>query len=355
MDSITLNLPVSTLGNAAPGATDAMSAETIEGAVTADFATLLATGLEIAQTGLQPAPVLDRSAAPTTESAVEKAATDVVTDTLAALPGNFMPAAPVAHTTTPAAAESIEANPQVEHDPVQGARQATPVAADAARIAASASKEVADAATSTVSVQDTKRIADDLVSAREITQRQAQTSDAPRPTAFADVAAAHLHAMVATDRPNATQHATALLNVSAPVSGPGFADALSRQVVWMVDKDAQVAELRINPPELGPVEVRLTLSGEDASAQFVSAHAEVRNAIEASLSRLREAMAEAGIQLGDATVSAESFRDQAAARQDQRESRSGYGSESQAGHGMHAGTTERARTGVARGLIDVFA
>lgn len=76
----------------------------------------------------------------------------------------------------------------------------------------------------------------------------------------------------------------------------------------MVDKDAQIAELRINPPDLGPVEVRLTVSGDQASAKFVSAHAEVREALETSIARLRESFAEAGIQLGEASVSAESFR-----------------------------------------------
>ena len=144
---------------------------------------------------------------------------------------------------------------------------------------------------------------------------------------------------------------SALLEVAAPVSEPGFADALSRQVVWMVDKDAQVAELRINPPDLGPVEVRLTLSGDEAQAQFVSAHAEVREAIENALGRLRETLAQAGIQLGEASVSSESFTNQA-----QREStaaRHQYGDERQQ-HNAAAQRTDT-RTSAGRGLVDVFA
>jgi len=149
------------------------------------------------------------------------------------------------------------------------------------------------------------------------------------------------------------QQPTAVLEVSAPVSSPGFADALSRQVVWMVDKDAQVAELRINPPELGPVEVRLTVNGDQASAQFVSTHQEVREALETSIARLRESFAEAGIQLGQASVSAESFRDQTAGQPDPRAtSRNGYNARS--------GTSEAtapaaAPVPVRRGLVDTFA
>lgn len=178
-------------------------------------------------------------------------------------------------------------------------------------------------------------------------QRFDMPETAPRPEPFAHAFAS---AQPIENRPPLT-HTSALLEVAAPVSEPGFADALSRQVVWMVDKDAQVAELRINPPELGPVEVRLTLSGDEAQAQFVSAHAEVREAIENALVRLREALAQAGIQLGEASVSAESFANQA--QRDSATARQQYGDDRQQ-HNSAAQSND-ARTSARRGLVDVFA
>ena len=147
--------------------------------------------------------------------------------------------------------------------------------------------------------------------------------------------------------------AIAVREVSAPVYGSDFADAFSQQIVWMADKDAQIAELRLNPPELGPVEVRLMLSGDEASAQFVSPHAEVRSAIESSLVRLRESLAEAGIELGEASVSAESFRDERdPSHSDARRSASGYSDhERSAEHGSRSARVAHVRAG----MIDVFA
>jgi flagellar hook-length control protein FliK len=46
------------------------------------------------------------------------------------------------------------------------------------------------------------------------------------------------------------------------------------------------------------------------SATFVSQHADVRQALEAALPRLREMMAENGISLGSATVSADTSQQQ---------------------------------------------
>jgi len=146
---------------------------------------------------------------------------------------------------------------------------------------------------------------------------------------------------------------SALLEVQAPVSEPGFAQALSRQVVWMVDKDAQVAELRINPPELGPVEVRLTLTQDSASAEFVSPHAEVRAALEGAIARLRESLAEAGIQLGEASVSAESFSSRSDAHAQNRNAHAGNRDASFSHRDAFSSTIAPAP--LMRGLVDVFA
>jgi flagellar hook-length control protein FliK len=152
---------------------------------------------------------------------------------------------------------------------------------------------------------------------------------------------------------HAAAQPSAMLEVAAPVHGPDFASALSQQVVWMADKDAQVAELRINPPELGPVEVRLHISGDDAVVQFASAHAEVRSAIEAAIERLRESMAQAGVQLGQTSVSAESFREQSGQYSGAGEHRNGY--RTSAERADPQGTPTPSASGVRRGLVDLFA
>ena len=62
----------------------------------------------------------------------------------------------------------------------------------------------------------------------------------------------------------------------------------------------------LNPPQLGRVEVSLTVSGDQATAVFASPNAAVRELIEDSLPRLKEILSGAGINLGEAQVGSES-------------------------------------------------
>jgi len=95
--------------------------------------------------------------------------------------------------------------------------------------------------------------------------------------------------------------------VEAPLRSPAFAGELAEKIVWLAGRHAQFAELSLNPPHLGSLEIRLSLSGGDAVAQFFSANASVRDALETAMPRLRELMAQAGINLGEAQVRDEAF------------------------------------------------
>jgi flagellar hook-length control protein FliK len=97
------------------------------------------------------------------------------------------------------------------------------------------------------------------------------------------------------------------LPVTASVSSPRFNEEFSRQVVWIATHELQQAELRLDPPELGPVRVVIHLRESEASAAFSALYPQTREAIEAALPRLKDMLAEAGIALGGATVSAEGF------------------------------------------------
>lgn len=111
---------------------------------------------------------------------------------------------------------------------------------------------------------------------------------------------------------------SAALAVPQPVGHADWDDAFGKQVVWMVNQHQQVAEMKLNPPHLGPMEVRLTVQNDQVTALFTSHHASVREAIEAAMPRLREMFAESGMMLGNASVSPDSFSRQQAASQEQR-------------------------------------
>jgi flagellar hook-length control protein FliK len=92
--------------------------------------------------------------------------------------------------------------------------------------------------------------------------------------------------------------------LTPPVGTPAWDQALGQKVVWMVGGGQQSAALTLNPPDLGPMQVVLHVSNGQADASFTANQPEVRAALEAAMPKLREMMSDAGIQLGQATISA---------------------------------------------------
>lgn len=148
-----------------------------------------------------------------------------------------------------------------------------------------------------------------------------------------------------------------MLPVSPPVGSPKWSDAVGNQIVWMTQRQESRAELVLNPPQMGRVEISLTVTGDHASASFVSANPTVREAIESALPRLREVLADSGIQLGQAQVGAENAR-----QQSQQENRAGAADRNTAAGsgktellGMPASVSSRSGLKLGHGLVDVFA
>jgi flagellar hook-length control protein FliK len=62
--------------------------------------------------------------------------------------------------------------------------------------------------------------------------------------------------------------------------------------------------LTLNPPDLGPLQIELKVENSLATASFTAAQPEVRQALESAMPKLRDMLGEAGIQLGQTSVSA---------------------------------------------------
>lgn len=84
---------------------------------------------------------------------------------------------------------------------------------------------------------------------------------------------------------------------------PGATEALNERIMMMRAKGLQMAEIRLDPPELGALTVKVKVTGDTTSIQFHSPHPEVREALESQVQRLREMMDHAGLALGDVGVS----------------------------------------------------
>ncbi|MHC8290449.1 flagellar hook-length control protein FliK [Pseudomonas sp. XS1P51] len=109
------------------------------------------------------------------------------------------------------------------------------------------------------------------------------------------------------------------LVLATAVGTAQWQDGLGQQVIDMITRGEQQVDLQLNPVELGPLSISLNLNDGNTQAQFQSAHASVRAAVEQALPQLREALASQGISLGQASVSDESAR-QASGDQARRDS-----------------------------------
>lgn len=167
------------------------------------------------------------------------------------------------------------------------------------------------------------------------------------------------HPAMAGMQPTGAAVATAqppTVRVETPLGQPGWDQEVGDKLTWMAGNNRQQADLVLNPPQLGRIEVTMIVEGDKLSATFTSANIAVREALENSMARLREVLAEAGIRLGDTHVGAESRQDAKsfATRSDRYPS-------GNAGHESPVtlmDTIARGSTGShqgGRGMVDVFA
>ena len=89
------------------------------------------------------------------------------------------------------------------------------------------------------------------------------------------------------------------------LQGDGFDEAIGTRLSWLAEQKIGHAHIKITPNDLGPVEVQLKLDGDRIHASFSAAHADVRQALEQSLPRLRDMLGEHGFQLAHADVGAQ--------------------------------------------------
>ncbi|GGX36234.1 hypothetical protein GCM10007242_49440 [Pigmentiphaga litoralis] len=180
---------------------------------------------------------------------------------------------------------------------------------------------------------------------------------APGASGSADASAAALAAADAAGTPLPTHgvgaHPTAASSRTDTPGVPGAPASLHGQALqgrldealrWMTGNGLQNAELRVTPDALGPITIHVRMDGDTASVMFGSAHEQTRQALEASLGGLRDALAAGGMTLGDASVGSE---------QQQRQMLADFGNGDRRQNNSDAAAadlTSAATTGAAAGL-----
>lgn len=82
-----------------------------------------------------------------------------------------------------------------------------------------------------------------------------------------------------------------------------FSPVMKQQLMTMVSQGVQHAEIRLDPAELGSMIVRIQVKGDTTQVQFQVSQHQTRDLVEQAMPRLREMLAEQGMQLTDGQVS----------------------------------------------------
>ena len=91
--------------------------------------------------------------------------------------------------------------------------------------------------------------------------------------------------------------------MSTSIGDALFPGRFAAEVALLGTAGIERAEIRLQPRELGPVRIELSLNGESTRIAFSAVQPETRQAIEQSLPILKDLLAERGLTLGEASVS----------------------------------------------------
>lgn len=153
--------------------------------------------------------------------------------------------------------------------------------------------------------------------------------------------------------------------MSQHLNHPDWNQELGQKLIWMHKQDIPSAELRLNPQHLGPISIKIDVSQDQATVSFTAQHAEVRDAIEAAIPKLREMLGGQQLNLADVNVSQQ--------QSEQKQARDFFQAASDQGRGNKGGqnaeddkssstpavnVTDEINTGravVSNGLLSLFA
>jgi len=99
---------------------------------------------------------------------------------------------------------------------------------------------------------------------------------------------------------------TQFISLPVPFGSPAWAAHFTHSAVQFMAQAADGShqvQLQLHPADLGPVHIQLNLQDGTTQLMFFAAHAPVRQALEAALPQLQAQLAEAGVSLGQASVS----------------------------------------------------
>jgi flagellar hook-length control protein FliK len=147
--------------------------------------------------------------------------------------------------------------------------------------------------------------------------------------------------------------ASIVLPLNTPVGQPGWDQAVGERIQWMVNQNVQQAEIKLTPPNLGPLEIKISLQNDQTNVTFIAAQAPTRDALESSIPRLREMFGEINLNLANVDVGHQQAGEPG--QEGSGESGSSGGTSDHESVNKWSNGLGSSRTMVGEGLLDTYA
>ncbi|CEK10507.1 flagellar hook-length control protein FliK [Legionella hackeliae] len=105
------------------------------------------------------------------------------------------------------------------------------------------------------------------------------------------------------------------LTLAQTVSSPEWGENFNQQILWLGQQKIKSAVIKLNPQELGPLEVNIKLVKDVASVNITTHSTQVRDLIEQTIPRLRDMMTEQGVNLSQVNIESSNHQQNNSAEQ----------------------------------------
>ncbi|MCW8328184.1 flagellar hook-length control protein FliK [Photobacterium sp. SDRW27] len=128
-------------------------------------------------------------------------------------------------------------------------------------------------------------------------------------------------------------------------------EQIAERMQMMMSKNLKHVDIRLDPPELGKLQIKLSLNQDQASVQFTVGNQQTRDLVEQAMPRLRELLNQQGLQLAQSSVQQDSSRQQFAGQSNQQN----QGQQADSGGQQNRGSSQGQDVGVGGGEpVDMY-
>ncbi|WP_058119904.1 flagellar hook-length control protein FliK [Photobacterium kishitanii] len=124
---------------------------------------------------------------------------------------------------------------------------------------------------------------------------------------YNDSLAQQLSGLTSTSSGLKPEQSAVMTNVQSPLlfTREQAGEQVHERINIMMAKNLKFVDIRLDPPELGKIQIKLTLNQDQASVQFTVNNHQTRDIVEQAMPRLREMLQQQGLQLAQSSVQQE--------------------------------------------------